>query len=62
MGSFNTSTGLGGSFSLSPMPNPVVSDTNYIDFTSSATAGWAQQYLPELYEEEVERYGNRTIG
>ena len=59
---FNTSLGLGGSFSLTPMPSPTVSDTNYIDFTSSATAGWAQQYLPELYEEEVERYGNRTIG
>ena len=59
---FNTSLGLGGSFSLSPMPNPVVSDQNYIDFTATATAGWAQQYLPELYEQEVERYGNRTIG
>ena len=34
---------------------------NYIDFTSSGTAGWAQQYLPELYEQEVDRYGNRTI-
>ena len=44
------------------MPNPVVSNANYIDFTAQATAGWAQQYLPELYEEEVERYGNRTIG
>ena len=44
------------------MPNPVVSGVNYIDFTATATAGWAQQYLPELYEEEVERYGNRTIG
>jgi hypothetical protein len=62
MGQFNTSTGLGGSFSLTPMPNPVVSSGNYIDFTATATAGWAQQYLPELYEEEVERYGNRTIG
>ena len=59
---FNTSLGLGGSFSLTPMPNPVVSSGNYIDFTATATAGWAQQYLPELYEEEVERYGNRTIG
>ena len=59
---FNTSLGLGGSFSLTPMPNPVVSNANYIDFTAQATAGWAQQYLPELYEEEVERYGNRTIG
>ena len=59
---FNTSLGLGGSFSLTPTPNPIVSDGNYIDFTDTNTAGWAQQYLPELYEEEVERYGNRTIG
>ena len=59
---FNTSLGLAGSYSLNPMPSLTVSDQNYIDFTASATAGWAQQYLPELYEEEVERYGNRTIG
>ena len=59
---FNTSLGLGGSFSLTPTPSPIVSDANYIDFTDTNTAGWAQQYLPELYEEEVERYGNRTIG
>ena len=59
---FNTSLGLAGSFSLTPSPTPVVSDQNYIDFTSSSTAGWAQQYLPELYEQEVERYGNRTLG
>ena len=59
---FNTSLGLGGSYSLTPSPSPTVSDTNYIDFTAEATKGWAQQYLPELYEEEVERYGNRTIG
>mgnify|MGYP003124189748 FL=1 len=58
---FNTSLGLGGSYSLTPTASPVVSNTNYIDFTSSATAGWAQQYLPELYEQEVERYGNRTV-
>jgi hypothetical protein len=36
--------------------------TNYIDFTSAGTAGWAQQYLPDLYEAEVERYGDRTVG
>ena len=59
---FNTSLGLLGSYSLTPMPSPTVSDQNFIDFTSSSTAGWAQQYLPELYEQEVERYGNRTIG
>ena len=59
---FNTSLGLGGSFSLTPSPTPVVSNQNYIDFTSSDTAGWAQQYLPELYAQEVERYGNRMLG
>ena len=59
---FNTSLGLGGSYSLTPSPTPAVTATNYVDFTATATAGWAQQYLPELYEEEVERYGNRTNG
>ena len=34
---------------------------NYVDFTSSATEGWAQQYLPDLMEKEAEIYGNRTI-
>ena len=29
--------------------------TNYIDFTSEATAGWAQQYLPDLMEKEAEK-------
>jgi hypothetical protein len=35
--------------------------TNYVDFTSAGTAGWAQQYLPELYEAEIERYGDRSV-
>jgi len=35
--------------------------TNYIDFTAPGTSGWAQQYLPDLYEAEVERYGDRTL-
>ena len=34
---------------------------NYIDFTSSDTAGWAQQYLPDLMEKEAEVFGPRTI-
>ncbi len=59
---FNTSLGLGGSFSLTPSPSPTVSDNNYLDLANTANQGWAQQYLPELYEQEVERYGNRTIG
>ena len=35
--------------------------SNYIDFTSSDTAGWAQQYLPDLMEKEAEVFGPRTI-
>jgi len=34
---------------------------NYVDFTSSDTEGWAQQYLPDLMEKEAEIYGKRTI-
>jgi len=35
--------------------------SNYIDFTSTATQGWAQQYLPDLMEKEAEVFGKRTI-
>ena len=35
--------------------------TNYIDFTSTDTQGWAQQYLPDLMEKEAEVFGQRTI-
>ena len=35
--------------------------SNYVDFTSSATEGWAQQYLPDLIEQESEIFGKRTI-
>ena len=35
--------------------------SNYVDFTSSDTEGWAQQYLPDLIEQEAEVYGKRTI-
>ena len=55
-------TPTGGS-SLNSVPSPVKAaiGTNYIDFTSSSTAGWAQQYLPDLIEQEAEVYGKRTI-
>ncbi len=36
-------------------------NSNYIDFTSAATEGWAQQYLPDLMEKEAEVFGPRTI-
>ena len=45
--------------SITPMPKKVTQPTNYIDFNDAGQ--WAQQYLPELYEQEVERYGNRTL-
>jgi len=38
---------------------------NYLSFNGGANPGdsdtFAQQYLPEIYEQEVERYGNRTL-
>ena len=48
--------------SIVPMPSKVTVQDNYIDFQAAGFSQWAQQYLPELYEAEVERYGNRTIG
>ena len=35
--------------------------TNYVDFLTSDTQGWAQQYLPDLMDKEAEIFGNRTI-
>ena len=35
---------------------------NYLDFFNLGTGGqWAQQFLPDVYDKEVEIYGNRTI-
>jgi len=34
--------------------------SNYLAFDGGAN-DFAQQYLPEIYEQEVERYGNRTL-
>jgi hypothetical protein len=55
---------LTGGSGLTPFAKKSVLSTNYIDFTSADanSANWAQQYIPEVYEAEVERYGNRTIG
>jgi hypothetical protein len=47
---------------LKPAPQQMALRDNYLDFTGAAGGNFAQQYLPELYEAEVERYGNRTIG
>ena len=51
----------GGSLNSIPSPSRSTLQSNYIDFTSTATAGWAQQYLPDLMEKEAEVFGNRTV-
>ena len=53
----------GGSFpaSIVPMPKQQAVVDNYINFHDASFSTWTQQYLPELYEQEVERYGNRTL-
>mgnify|MGYP003147682977 FL=1 len=46
------------SYSLTPSSVKTVSPNNYL---TSAEFTWLQQYLPDTYEKEFERYGNRTI-
>jgi hypothetical protein len=54
--------------SIIPSQTQQLLDTNYLTFNEGGAAGpgnggdsFAQQYLPEIYEQEVERYGNRTL-
>tara|TARA_R110002126_G_scaffold111859_1_gene249808 strand:- start:4667 stop:6112 length:1446 start_codon:yes stop_codon:yes gene_type:complete len=46
--------------SIKPSQKQQLLESNYLDFTNG-TNDFAQQYLPEIYEAEVERYGNRTL-
>ena len=48
-------------YSLIPTQRKTLSDANWIDFTSGAGNDFSQQFLPEIYEAEAERYGNRTV-
>ena len=48
--------------SLLPHQTQMTLASNYLSFDSATGGNFAQQYLPELYEAEVERYGNRTLG
>tara|TARA_R100000458_G_scaffold6809_1_gene5412 strand:+ start:534 stop:2036 length:1503 start_codon:yes stop_codon:yes gene_type:complete len=52
----------GGNLNSVAAPYKQTLASNYIDFRATATAGWAQQYLPDLMEKEAEVFGNRTIG
>ena len=52
-------TGVGAAgYTAAPLKQTLA--TNYIDFTANGN-GWAQQYLPDLMEQEAEVFGNRTI-
>ena len=65
--SFANNSATGGAFppSLIPAGKKQALDTNYLSFNGGNNPGdsdtFAQQYLPELYEAEIERYGNRTL-
>ena len=47
--------------SLIPSLTTQTLTSNYLNFNSGGGNDFAQQYLPEIYESEVERYGNRTL-
>jgi len=48
--------------SIKPSQAKQTLSDNYLSFDSATGGGtFAQQYLPEIYEQEVERYGNRTL-
>jgi len=50
----------GGSLNSVPASRQQTLSTNYLDFTSGNN-DWAQQYLPDLMEQEAEVFGPRTI-
>ena len=47
--------------SIKPSQKQQLLSDNYLSFTDGTGNDFAQQYLPEIYEQEVERYGNRTL-
>jgi len=48
--------------SVVPSQTQQALQSNYLNFAGGNPANdFAQQYLPEIYEQEVERYGNRTL-
>jgi len=49
--------------SLIPSQTQQLLPSNYLQFNAGGANAndFAQQFLPEIYEQEVERYGNRTL-
>jgi len=52
-------TNPGGLLNSVPAPQKQTLETNYLDLSTSA--GWGQQYVPDLMEKEAEVFGPRTI-
>jgi len=50
----------GGSLNSTAAPAKQTLSSNYLSFTGGSN-DWSQQYLPDLYEKEVEVYGNRSV-
>ena len=50
----------GANLNAIPAPKKQTLATNYLSFTGGDN-DWSQQFLPDLYEAEVERYGDRTV-
>ena len=50
----------GGSLNATPAPAKQTLSSNYLSFTGGSN-DWSQQYLPDLYEQEVEVFGNRSV-
>jgi len=51
----------GGNLNSVPAPGKQTLASNYLDLASSSNAGWSQQYVPDLMEQEAEVFGPRTI-
>ena len=46
---------------VTPAAQKMTLTSNYLNFHGTGGKNWSQQYLPELYAQEVERYGNRSV-
>ena len=51
----------GGNLNSVPAPQKQTLSTNYLDLANASNAGWSQQYVPDLMEQEAEVFGPRTI-
>ena len=54
----SASYALGTAGLVTPNAQKIASPSSFLDIRND---GWTKQYLPELYEAEVEKYGDRSI-